>query len=78
MNPKRITYNTHVGNTANGFGGGNLLCTHAPHKANGSPANINYRLHTSRLSAIMMPTAFIRENSLVLVNALIIAQYFHT
>ena len=30
MNPKRISYNTHVGNTANDFGGVNLLCTHAP------------------------------------------------
>jgi hypothetical protein len=34
MNPKRITYNTHVGNTANDFGGLNLLCTHALHMPN--------------------------------------------
>ena len=30
MNPKRISYNTHVGNTANDFGGVNLLCMHVP------------------------------------------------
>ena len=77
MNPERISYNTHVGNTANDFGGVNLLCTHAP-PAKCLPANTNYCLHTSRLSTIMILTALIHESTLVLVNALIIAQYFHT
>jgi hypothetical protein len=61
MNPKRIIYNTHVGSTADDFGGGNLVCT----------------LYACPMLASWFTGQHQLQSTLAWVNALIIAQYFH-